>query len=178
MVSVSDEQIPREYCGWWRIIERSQWGSGDIVATALISPTGYGGRLRMFALLAYVNCKPTNTGVSFTWQGAWEYDPVSSTGSVRRCKDGRLAGKIKNRAASTFVAERAADPEEPIPIRRAQTVGRNDPCPCGSGRRFKKCCGLVMPCGMPNKPLEPTAGMSWSFESRRSFTRRGLTPRR
>lgn len=22
-------------------------------------------------------------------------------------------------------------------------VGRNDPCPCGSGRKFKKCCGGV-----------------------------------
>ena len=22
------------------------------------------------------------------------------------------------------------------------TVGRNDPCPCGSGKEFKKCCGL------------------------------------
>lgn len=21
------------------------------------------------------------------------------------------------------------------------TVGRNDPCPCGSGRKYKKCCG-------------------------------------
>jgi uncharacterized protein YecA (UPF0149 family) len=21
------------------------------------------------------------------------------------------------------------------------TVGRNDPCPCGSGKKFKKCCG-------------------------------------
>ncbi|QQP92352.1 SEC-C domain-containing protein [Skermanella sp. TT6] len=20
-------------------------------------------------------------------------------------------------------------------------VGRNDPCPCGSGRKFKRCCG-------------------------------------
>lgn len=27
------------------------------------------------------------------------------------------------------------------PIRRAHTVGRNDPCPSGSGRKFKKCCG-------------------------------------
>jgi hypothetical protein len=28
------------------------------------------------------------------------------------------------------------------PIRRAQPkVGRNDPCPCGSGKKFKKCCG-------------------------------------
>jgi len=25
--------------------------------------------------------------------------------------------------------------------RRRQKTGRNDPCPCGSGRKFKKCCG-------------------------------------
>ena len=22
-----------------------------------------------------------------------------------------------------------------------KTVGRNDPCPCGSGKKYKKCCG-------------------------------------
>ncbi len=27
------------------------------------------------------------------------------------------------------------------PIRRGQKIGRNDPCPCGSGKKFKKCCG-------------------------------------
>ncbi|RTL07678.1 hypothetical protein EKK58_00595 [Candidatus Dependentiae bacterium] len=27
------------------------------------------------------------------------------------------------------------------PVRVAQTVGRNAPCPCGSGKKFKKCCG-------------------------------------
>jgi uncharacterized protein DUF1186/SEC-C motif-containing protein len=28
------------------------------------------------------------------------------------------------------------------PVRQAQPkVGRNDPCPCGSGKKFKKCCG-------------------------------------
>ncbi len=26
----------------------------------------------------------------------------------------------------------------------ALKVGRNDPCPCGSGRKFKKCCGLTV----------------------------------
>jgi uncharacterized protein YecA (UPF0149 family) len=24
-----------------------------------------------------------------------------------------------------------------------RTVGRNDPCHCGSGRKFKKCCGAA-----------------------------------
>ena len=29
------------------------------------------------------------------------------------------------------------------PVRKtvAQKVGRNDPCPCGSGKKYKKCCG-------------------------------------
>ncbi|MEQ1877945.1 MAG: SEC-C metal-binding domain-containing protein, partial [Bdellovibrionia bacterium] len=27
------------------------------------------------------------------------------------------------------------------PVRRQETVGRNDPCPCGSGKKFKKCHG-------------------------------------
>ena len=27
------------------------------------------------------------------------------------------------------------------PIRANKTVGRNDPCPCGSGKKFKNCCG-------------------------------------
>jgi uncharacterized protein YecA (UPF0149 family) len=26
-------------------------------------------------------------------------------------------------------------------VRAAPRVGRNDPCPCGSGRKFKRCCG-------------------------------------
>lgn len=35
----------------------------------------------------------------------------------------------------------AGPPSEP---QRASTkVGRNDPCPCGSGKKFKKCCGKV-----------------------------------
>ena len=27
------------------------------------------------------------------------------------------------------------------PVQRADTPGRNDPCSCGSGKKFKKCCG-------------------------------------
>ena len=27
------------------------------------------------------------------------------------------------------------------PVRRAATPGRNDPCPCGSGKKYKACCG-------------------------------------
>ncbi len=112
-------EIPQEYRGWWRIVETSQWVNKylDDLGPALLSLTGYGDRLRMHCLLAYVNCKATKTGVSFTWEGAWEFDQVSGTGSVRLGKDGRLKGqiKIKDGDASTFVAERAAEPAVPIP---------------------------------------------------------------
>ncbi len=114
-----DLEIPREYYGWWRITSTSQWAddSLDGLGTALISLTGHDDRLRMHMLLAYVNCRPTKSGVSFTWDGAWEWDPTSGSGSVKLRKDGRLAGKItiKNGDESTFVAERTAEPPERIP---------------------------------------------------------------
>ncbi len=27
------------------------------------------------------------------------------------------------------------------PVKKGEKVGRNDPCPCGSGKKYKKCCG-------------------------------------
>ncbi len=35
----------------------------------------------------------------------------------------------------------AAQAEPPKPVRAGAKVGRNDPCPCGSGKKYKKCCG-------------------------------------
>ena len=32
---------------------------------------------------------------------------------------------------------------KPKTVRKEQTVGRNDPCPCGSGKKYKKCCGMT-----------------------------------
>jgi hypothetical protein len=112
------DAIPSEYRGWWRIVETSQWDDSDldILGPALLSLTGHTDRLRMHCLLAYVNAKPTKTGVSFTWEGAWEFDQVSGTGSVKLGKDGRLKGRfvIKNGDKSTFVAERTTEPARAI----------------------------------------------------------------
>jgi len=36
-----------------------------------------------------------------------------------------------------------SQPAAPVPIRKSgPKVGRNDPCPCGSGKKYKKCCGF------------------------------------
>jgi hypothetical protein len=111
--------IPAEYAGWWRILEAETWRTVDldILGPALLSLTGSADRLRMFVLLAHVVARPTKSGVSFTWQGAWEYDPMSGTGRVTLGKDGRLCGgfKIKDGDESTFIAARSEAPDAPIP---------------------------------------------------------------
>jgi len=35
-----------------------------------------------------------------------------------------------------------AQAEAPKPVRAGAKVGRNDPCPCGSGKKYKKCHGI------------------------------------
>lgn len=37
-----------------------------------------------------------------------------------------------------FYAEPPEEEEEPPPPKTK--IGRNDPCPCGSGKKFKRCC--------------------------------------
>ena len=67
----------------------------DILGPALISLTGNADQLRMHRFLAHVNRKPTKTGVSFIWEGAWEYHPMSGSGRVPLGKDGRLKGLFR-----------------------------------------------------------------------------------
>ena len=33
------------------------------------------------------------------------------------------------------------EPKKPVTAKKTDTIGRNDPCPCGSGKKYKKCCG-------------------------------------
>ena len=47
-------------------------------------------------------------------------------------------------SASDVVSEAAAAAEAQAkakPVRTGPKVGRNDPCPCGSGKKYKNCCG-------------------------------------
>ncbi len=38
-------------------------------------------------------------------------------------------------------AQPSADKEATQEVSAARKIGRNDPCPCGSGKKYKKCCG-------------------------------------
>ena len=44
------------------------------------------------------------------------------------------------RSIATVLAERDTD----TPVTHDVKVGRNDPCPCGSGKKYKKCCGVTV----------------------------------
>jgi preprotein translocase subunit SecA len=44
------------------------------------------------------------------------------------------------------VAEKCREKREPMkylstPLKLPLKTGRNEPCPCGSGMKYKKCCG-------------------------------------
>ncbi len=44
-------------------------------------------------------------------------------------------------APRTLVTNRGEEGVAKKPVHAASEPGRNDPCPCGSGKKYKKCCG-------------------------------------
>ncbi len=65
---------------------------------------------------------------------------VSSVGKVLRQKTALKFGGDGLPLSELSSVARIVD-ETPTPVVR-QKVGRNEPCPCGSGKKFKKCCGV------------------------------------
>ncbi len=53
----------------------------------------------------------------------------------------RREGTTSKQMPDTRVTHQQTD-EKTVPYRRTQPkIGRNDPCPCGSGKKYKNCCG-------------------------------------
>ncbi|HLA26692.1 MAG TPA: preprotein translocase subunit SecA [Syntrophales bacterium] len=50
--------------------------------------------------------------------------------------------EIRERSSQGYVMSRGEDMKTQTTVKRdGEKVGRNDPCPCGSGKKYKKCCG-------------------------------------
>jgi len=50
--------------------------------------------------------------------------------------------RIQRRQEQEYVMSRGGDGAAAAPVKRTgEKVGRNDPCPCGSGKKYKRCCG-------------------------------------
>ena len=63
--------------------------------------------------------------------------------TVRRLYSMRLKTnqEVKRERVASGITEGRGDGTVKKQPRRVQKVGRNDPCPCGSGKKYKKCCG-------------------------------------
>ena len=63
--------------------------------------------------------------------------------TVRRLYSVRLKTnqEVKRERVATGITEGRGDGTVKKQPRRVQKVGRNDPCPCGSGKKYKHCCG-------------------------------------
>ena len=65
---------------------------------------------------------------------------VSIVTEEERKVEDRLATAQASHGDETSAAEANKKPVKKAPV-RAQHIGRNDPCPCGSGKKYKNCCG-------------------------------------
>jgi hypothetical protein len=61
---------------------------------------------------------------------------------IRNCLRGKAAAQMRYADENgSHIGGSLAAPAPPRLLRAAAVPGRNDPCPCGSGKKYKKCCG-------------------------------------
>jgi len=98
---------------------------------------------------------PKNGAGESTWTGldikrvvgGTEADSQGQIEFVASYKDAR--GRAQNhhelalfeKEGERWFFKDAAAPRQEQVRREGAKVGRNDPCPCGSGKKYKKCCG-------------------------------------
>jgi len=110
--------IVDEWCeGYWRGVKLMQeyWDKGGEEMTVLLTP--------ILDFTAGTN-----------WRGhEFEHDEVEKIQQA-------IAPNVR-KIHAYWLARRAEHDTVTRPVRRSEPrVGRNDPCPCGSGKKYKKCC--------------------------------------
>ena len=75
-----------------------------------------------------------------THQAASAFDGAAS-GTPETAGAPASRGGPARKRDSDMVTEAAAAMEKARPVHAGPKVGRNDPCPCGSGKKYKHCCG-------------------------------------
>jgi hypothetical protein len=65
------------------------------------------------------------------------------TGAIETIIDDLLTvgDGIRRQAIAEYQQNAGRRTDDGVPVRRPVKVGRNQPCPCGSGRKWKRCCG-------------------------------------
>jgi preprotein translocase subunit SecA len=55
----------------------------------------------------------------------------------------QTASNASSQEGGDLVKEATEALAKPKPVQKGPKVGRNDPCPCGSGKKYKQCCGKI-----------------------------------
>jgi len=50
--------------------------------------------------------------------------------------------QMREQSSQEYILSRGEESATPSTVKKEDKVGRNAPCPCGSGKKYKKCCGL------------------------------------
>jgi hypothetical protein len=116
-------------------------GPGQVLATRVMAPEGIGmttGAPLPVGVLwpaqrdkLVAGLKAEFPGVDFRRPTPEQASELSAT-VIRSCLRHGAAGHV------SYVEVGQAVPSSPPPT---SPSGRNDPCPCGSGKKFKRCCG-------------------------------------
>jgi preprotein translocase subunit SecA len=95
---------------------------------------GYSGFIRMLSSIK-------STFVSQIMR-AQPRDANADAERLKRVMEQRAKQAVEGRANEEGKVE-PAQPEQKTIVREGPKVGRNDPCPCGSGKKYKKCHGAT-----------------------------------
>ena len=77
---------------------------------------------------------------SLAWRTARLLPGLTAAAASHGENEGGGWVKLENEEGTDSVIDA---PETGTVWRNSTKVGRHEPCPCGSGKKFKKCCGAV-----------------------------------
>jgi preprotein translocase subunit SecA len=72
-----------------------------------------------------------------------KHDPLGDRFEVKRKHEklDEMAKKMMTKEEREAEEKLLKETKKVDPLKAKEEPGRNDPCPCGSGKKFKKCCG-------------------------------------
>jgi uncharacterized protein len=108
-----------------------EWCEGYLRGVALTANLWSAGGLQMEILLAPIR--------AFTGETEWRAHDMATEAETDNIRNA-ITPNVREIHAY-WLARRDEHIPASAPMRRTEPhVGRNDPCPCGSGKKFKKCC--------------------------------------
>lgn len=103
-------------------------------------------KLESFNLFKEMIIKANKEVISFLMRGGLPVEgnqvPQQQTRFTQEAPPAKKEKLVETRNENAVEEQNAQQKPKPQPIRVEAKIGRNDPCPCGSGKKFKNCHGV------------------------------------